>query len=120
MSNLKCQHCGCRDRNVLPRNRFNAKVDAPRHGTEHECFLALKKRVRKLARERDEFINRILTRLDAIEERLRKIEYPVAPGPEQPGWQAAHGCVCPAGAERVCWSPLCPRKKWEITSGSGA
>jgi len=54
MGNLKCRRCGCRDSNVLPRDYYNVLVKAPRHGTEIACLSALKKRVRKLKRERDE------------------------------------------------------------------
>jgi len=66
----------------------------------------------------------ILARLDAIEERVYKLErargaydrLPLdSPPPIYP-----RGCVCPLGVEQVCREPLCPRKGWEITGGSGA
>jgi hypothetical protein len=36
---------------------------------------------------------------------------PVPPA-QYPGYGkvASHGCVCPAGAEKTCQGPLCPRK----------
>jgi len=61
---------------------------------------------------------------ELAEERMRKLERPVDPGPATPIGPGLYppplGCVCPLGAQRVCREPLCPRKGWEITSGSGA
>lgn len=36
--------------------------------------------------------------------------------PQVPAPRTTHGCICPAGAEKTCAGPLCPRRPWSTSA----